>query len=347
MAEAQAQSKARSKPTNGRGASRSGGGVVDLLALLQDSLRLRLLRVLEHEELGVGEVANVIQTPQSTVSRHLKMLAEGGLLTRRVVGTSAYYRLLVDDLSDGVRAVWLAVREQIGGERQHQGDLRRLRDVLAARRHDSVGFFGRVGGEWDHYRRELFGDGFSALGLLGLINPDWVIADLGCGTGDLAELLAPWCERVIAVDQSPEMLEAAEARLGDLVAVTGRVDLVEGGMGSLPIEDGAVDAACVSLVLHHVESPVAALREMRRTLRTERGGGLALVIDMLPHEREEFRRDMGHEHMGFGRDAMNAAFESAGLDPVRYVELPGEPGSKGPGLFAATARLPVGYRGHD
>lgn len=308
------------------------------LNALTDAVRLRVLRLLEREELAVGEVAKILQMPQSTVSRHLKVLAEGGWLVKRPAGTATLYRLVLDELGTEERALWLAVREQIGVSPELDGDDRRLRDVMAARRTDSMSFFGRVAGEWDAYRHELFGERFTELALLNLIDARWSVADLGCGTGNVAELLAPVVAKVIAVDQSQPMLDAAGRRLEGSPTAS-RVDLREGSLEALPIDDGEVDAVCCSLVLHHVDDPAAAVREMRRVLRSDRGGGVALVIDMVEHARAEYRHTMGHRHLGFGPESVRELMKDAGFDDPRLVYLPGDPNARGPGLFAASARL--------
>jgi SAM-dependent methyltransferase len=309
--------------------------VIDRLAALSDMVRLRILRLLEAEALSVGEVAKVIQLPQSTVSRHLKVLAEAGWVVRRSEGTATFYRVLLDDLSGEARTLWLAVREQIPGTHDVEQDQRRLRSVLAERRTDSLSFFGRYAGEWDHLRTELFGAGFTSLALLSLLRRDWTIADLGCGTGNASELLAPVVERVVAVDVSGPMLEAARERLRDVANVT----FVEAVAEQLPISDRTVDAAVAVLVLHHIAEPGTFLREGHRVLRASRGGGRLLIVDMVEHDRTEYRHTMGHQHLGFSKETMTDLLTAAGFTDVNFRELPGDPEAKGPGLFVATAAV--------
>ena len=315
----------RSKPDN---------QVPAALGALSEPLRLRMVRVLEGQELAVGELAKVLQLPQSTVSRHLKVLSEAGLLVKRTAGTATLYRVVLDDLSGPLRAVWVAVRSQISGA-EFEEDARRVAAVLGERRLDSQAFFGQVAGEWDELRNRLFGTGFTARALMALLSPRWVVADLGCGTGNATELLTPHVERVIAVDQVEPMLEAARLRLGGVK----NVQFAAGSLEKLPLKDGTVDAAVCVLVLHHVASPVKALAEMRRVLRADRGGGVALIIDMIEHDREEYRHTMGHTHLGFSASAMTQMMKEAGFGDVRVVELERDPEGRGPGLFAATGRV--------
>jgi ArsR family transcriptional regulator len=100
-----------------------------------------------------------------------------------------------------------------------------------------------------------------------------------------------------------------------------------------------VDAAVCVLLLHHLENPESALAEMRRVLRRDRGGGKVLVVDMVSHGREEYRRLMGHKHLGFSKDEMTGLLARAGLTDTWYQELPSEPSAKGPGLFVATGTI--------
>ncbi|RMH27831.1 MAG: methyltransferase domain-containing protein [Planctomycetota bacterium] len=315
------------------GQPETAADTASLLAGLADPLRLRLARLVEQRELTVGELAKVVQSPQSTVSRHLKALADAGWLSRRAEGAASLYRLVLDTLPTDARDVWLAVRQTCVPQAVAQRDRRRLDAVLAERRTDSRSFFGRVGGEWDSVRRDLFGRGFTPVALLALLDPGWTVADLGCGTGNVAERLAPFVRRVIAVDQSDAMLDAARARL----APFGNVEFLLGDLDDLPIEGGTLDAAVFALVLHHLDEPGRALAQARRALKP---GGIALVIDMDAHEHEEYRRTMGHVHLGFTRDAMSALFSDAGFVDIRAAPLPSDPDARGPGLTVTTGRRP-------
>lgn len=307
--------------------------LTERLAALGDGLRLRMLRVLEREELSVGELARVVQLPQSTVSRHLRLLSDGQWLVSRTEGTSTLYRLVLDDLPIECRTLWLTVREQMGESADLVEDQRRLRAVIDERRTDTQGFFGRVAGEWDSVRNELFGDRVTLQAMLQLLPPHWTVADLGCGTGNAAELLAPCVGRVIAIDQSEPMLGAARKRL----AAFKNVDFVAGNLEQLPIPDASVDAAVCVLVLHHISEPARVCSEMARVLRP---GGVALVVDMIEHDRAAYKHTMGHRWLGFGVPEMIRMFTGAGLEKPRFQVLPSDTGAKGPGLFACTAAAP-------
>lgn len=302
--------------------------IMDRLSALADATRGRLLFVLEQHELTVGELCAVLQLPQSTVSRHLKVLADDGWLTSRAEGTSRRYRLAQPD--DAARRLWSVVRDSLAAAPGAALDLQRLERVIADRRTRSRDYFKGVAGEWDRVRQELFGGRADLLALLALLDDRLVVGDLGCGTGALAEALAPAVARVIAVDESEAMLGAARARLEGVA----NVELRAGPIEALPVDDGALDAAVLSLVLHYVPEPPRALAESARALRA---GGRLLVMDMLPHDREDMRLEMGHAWPGFDERQLAAWLGDAGFTKVKYRALPPDAAAKGPGLFVCTA----------
>lgn len=301
------------------------------LSTLSDMARLRMLRLLNRHELSVGELARALQMPQSTVSRHLKLLHDGGWLVKRQEGTASLYQLYRDALHPDARSLWEVALKQLRHHPIYEEDDARLGEVLATRRGDAKDFFGRIGGEWDELRRELFGVHFTQESLLDLIDERWTIADLGCGAGHVVQVLAPLVRRVIAIDREPAMLEAT----GKLMDGIKNVDLREGELTELPVRPDEINAAVVSLVMHHIPDPKQVMREISRVLKTD---GIALVIDMVAHDREEYRRTMGHHHLGFAAEDLEAWAESAKLKFVRYRRLRPDMTTKGPGLFAALLR---------
>ncbi|HEY7768894.1 metalloregulator ArsR/SmtB family transcription factor [Longimicrobium sp.] len=309
----------------------SAPAIFDRMSALADATRSRLLLVLERHELTVGELCQVLQLPQSTVSRHLKLLGDEGWVSARAEGTSRRYRMPADRLDADARQLWQIVRREVAELAGAAQDAERLRSVLAQRSTRSREFFSSAAGEWDRLRADLFGRRADLLGLLGLVDEAWTVGDLGCGTGQMAASLAPFVARVIAVDGSPAMLEAARARL----AGTANVEVREGELESLPIEPGTLDAAVAFLVLHYVAEPADALAQAARALKP---GGRLLVVDMMPHDREEYRQAMGHVWQGFELERLGGWMADTGLTAFRYVPLPPDPAAKGPTLFAASAR---------
>jgi SAM-dependent methyltransferase len=306
--------------------------LLDSFSALADATRCRLLWLLEQQELTVSELCAVLQLPQSTVSRHLKTLAEAGWVSSRRDGTSRYYVLTIDDATRG--QIWALTRGQLAERAAIADDARRLAGVLSRRGQTSQHFFATAASGWDRLREELFGGQFHSAALLGLVPDDWTIGDLGCGTGHVLAQLAPVARRVIGVDGAEEMLAAARLRVGHLP----NVELHHGQLEALPLDDDCLDAAVLMLVLHHLPSPVAVLGEARRVLRP---GGRLLVVDMAPHEHEEYRQQMGHVWLGFGDDQLRRFTEQAGLALRRITPLWPEAGALGPTLFAALAVRPA------
>jgi SAM-dependent methyltransferase len=302
--------------------------IVSRLQSLADATRNRILLVLEHHELTVGELCAALQAPQSTASRHLKVLAEEGWIAARTEGAKSYYRMLAADLEPGARKLWNVVRDQVAGSPAASRDAERLRAVLALRRADSEAFFDSAAGQWDRMRTELFGARTEALALCGLLDPSWTVADLGCGTGQLAQLVAPFVKRVIAVDASAAMLRSARARLGTV----DNVEIRRGDLEALPVETASLDLALVVLVLPYVAEPGAVIAEAARTLKR---GGTLLLCDLMPHERVEYRQTMGHLRLGVSGDEMAGWMDGAGLERGRYVPLSLLADAKGPRLFTA------------
>jgi SAM-dependent methyltransferase/DNA-binding HxlR family transcriptional regulator len=297
------------------------------LSVLSEAVRIRILAILEREELGVGELCRVVQLPQSTVSRHLKVLQVAGWIRRRAEGTNGMFR--VDRLSvDPVGwRLWEVVREAWLGSLQFDEDQVRLAAVLASR-DQAASFFGRRHAEWDTLRRELFGEGFLPAGLAALLPAHWTVADLGCGTGPALVELAPVVRRVVGIDREPRMVETARARTAELP----NVEVHEAGLEDLPLGDGALDAATCMLVLHHVPDPTAALREVRRVLRPD---GRLVIIDMIAHDREDWAHAMGHRHLGFDERTLSGWATEAGLRPTAYRPLTPATEAQGPPLFIA------------
>jgi ArsR family transcriptional regulator len=303
--------------------------ILDHLASLADTTRSRLLLLLDRHELTVSELCGIMQLPQSTVSRHLKALADSGWVSARADGTSHLYTMTREELDPAARRLWLLVRDQVGPTPAAVQDQRRLQAALADRRTKSQEFFSSSAGQWDRLRDELYGERFHLGALAALAQGDWVLGDLGCGTGETSATLAPFVRRVIAVDASAAMLQAARKRL----QAFDNVELRRGELEGLPIDDAMLDAATMMLVLHYVSEPARALAEVWRVLKP---GGRLILVDMLPHDRDSYRQQMGHVWLGFGEDQIRGLIEEAGFGKTRIVPLAPDARAKGPGLFVAT-----------
>jgi len=307
--------------------------VLNQLSALADPIRVRLLILLENNELNVRELQDVLQLPQSTVSRHLKLLADEDWASSRAEGASQLYRLQEPAERSSRARLWELVRDEIVSSKPARRDAERLRPVLALRHRRSREFFDTEAGQWDRMREELFGARCELSALLGLLDPAWVVGDLGTGTGAFAGAVAPFVSRVIAVDESAPMLAAARARLEGF----GNVDLRQGELELLPVREAELDLAALVLVLPFVPDPGRVLAEAAHAVEP---GGRVLVLDLAPHERTHYSQAMGHLWHGFSQGQMLQWMTGAGLRDVRYVTLPPLPDAKGPGLFVATAGKP-------
>lgn len=304
------------------------------MGCLADATRLRLLRLLERNELGVAELCDVLQLPQSTVSRHLKVLADQGWTQSRRQGTNHLYQLMLDELEPSARRLWLLAREQSDQWPTARHDASRLQRLLAERQSDSQAFFASTAENWDKLRDEFYGQSFTTHALLALLPPGCVVADLGCGTGRAASLLAPYAGKVIGIDNSAAMLKAARRRTADAT----NVELRRGDLEELPIEPASCDAALLLLGLTYMSNPPAVLRESLRVLRP---GGRVVVVDLLAHDRDDFRKQMDQRWPGFAPVKFEAMLHDAGYVQIHVRSLAPEAKVKGPGLFLATALRPA------
>jgi ArsR family transcriptional regulator len=296
------------------------------MGALADATRLRLLRLLEGQELGVAELCEVVQLPQSNVSRHLKVLGDEGWVKSRRQGTVHLYRAAVTEAEAAARKLWMVAREQTETWPAVKQDQLRLTRRLSERRQASEAFFAGAAGQWDKLRDEFYGRAFSQQAMLALLAEDAVVADLGCGTGSIAAQIGPWVGKVIGVDSSGEMLKAAGRRTARLK----NVELRRGELSAVPIESASCDAAFLVLVMSYVADARLVLGEMARILKP---GGRAVVIDLLPHDREDFRLKMGQLVLGFEVERVKGMMEEVGMRVGRAIELSPEAEAKGPGLF--------------
>jgi ArsR family transcriptional regulator len=301
------------------------------MTLLADPVRSRLLLLLETHELNVGQLCSILQLPQSTVSRHLKALVDRGWIASRAEGTQRPYHATLDSVPRMAQQLWDLTRQEMAATLPAQADQSRLVAVLVQQRSRSQQFFANEGESWDALREEQFGHTFHLHALLGLLDPQCVFGDLGCGTGPLCDAVAPFVGRVIGVDDSATMLRLARQRLRG----HDHVALKQGKLEELPLEDSSLDVATLMLVLHHLEEPRRAIEEAARCLRP---GGSLLVVDMLPHDRVHYRQQMGHVWLGFAEESLRDVVESAGFRRILWRALPPDPEVRGPNLFALSAK---------
>lgn len=304
-----------------------------LFKTLSDPTRVRILRLLESEELMVQELMEVLGMAQSRVSRHLAILRDARLVADRRDGTYVFYRF--DPPASGAwRDTWEVVRKSLANDPTSRRDGASLERVIEARGARARSFFDAVGPEWDALRKVFDDDILRARAISRLVEPGLRVADIGTGTGVLALELARLGLHVIGVDRSRRMLDAARAKLA--AEGLAHVELREGDAHRLPIDDASVDAALAHMVLQYLPQPAEAVREMARIVRP---GGAVVIVDFVRHDQEWMRHELGVQWQGFEPSEIEAWLASCGL-PDANVSV-GEPRARGrdlPATFIASAR---------
>ena len=278
-----------------------------LLKLLADPVRLRILALLEREELAVGELVRALGLAQSRVSNHLRPLREAGLLAERHAGSSNFLRF--SPPGDLERNLWEASRPGLGGLPEHGADLSRLEVVLAARRSNTE-FFDRLAERYDTVAGDFATGQARQRAASQLLPAGYTIADVGCGTGYVAGALTALADRLILVDASEGMLEEAARRLRDAPC---ELEFRRGSLDELPLADGEVDGIVAGMVAHHLPSLDDPLRELLRCLRP---GGSLVLVDLLPHGESWMHEALGDRHLGLVPGDVVRAFERAGFESV-------------------------------
>lgn len=299
-----------------------------LLRALSEPTRLRIMRLLAHMELAVGELAQVLSQSQPRVSRHIRILCDAGLAERRKEGSWVFLRSALSErgvpsLATATASLLnLAEHEDSAFSARCSEDRRHLAAIRAGREASAQAYFARHAEEWDSLRRLHGADEPVETALLAsLADTDLgALLDVGTGTGRMAELLAPRAASVTALDKSPEMLRIARARLQSLPAE--QINLVQGDFTSLPFADAAFDTVLFHQVLHYAQDPGIVLAEAARVLRDS---GRIAVVDLAAHDREDLRERHAHARLGFSDEQVGALLTEAGLVPAPPVALPGNP----------------------
>jgi ArsR family transcriptional regulator len=284
---------------------------VDYFKALADDTRVRLLNVLSDRELNVNELVAIFEMGQSRISRHLKILADTGLVTVRRDGLWAFYRA-ADRHQEAASAVIALVKTHP----RYQEDVAKADAVYRAREEESIRFFDAIAEDWDSMKRNIIGGIDLTARIAEKIPKCKVAVDLGCGTGDLLPALLASADKVIGVDNSPEMLKKASKRFQ---GEESRVDLRIGQIEHLPLRDSEAGAAVINMVLHHLPSPPEGILESARTL--EKGGEL-IIVDLEKHQNESMRSRYGDRWLGFSPHQINDWANDAGFRVVEEKSFP-------------------------
>lgn len=277
------------------------------LRVLADPTRVRLLALLDREELTVAELAEITQLAQPRVSTHLAKLREAALVRDRRAGVSAYYRFSPDELSASQQALWKSLSDSADDPLLRQ-DAERLPTVLAARASDE-NWSDSVAGDMErHYSPGRTWEAL-ARAALQLIEPGDVL-DVASGDGALAELLAPQARRYLCIDASAKVAAAARERLGAFR----NVEIEVQDMHALQLADASFDLVLLMNALTYAERPLEAMRESARVLRP---GGRLLATTLVKHEHRAAVEPYGHANLGFTARELRKLAEKNGLDVVR------------------------------
>lgn len=281
---------------------------------LADETRLRLLNLFLHHELNVNEVVEILRMGQPRISRHLKILADSGLLCSRRNGLWTFYSVVTE--GDGHQFIQ-NIKYLFQQDDQFVADLGRARQVVEERSLATTRFFDSIAEDWEGLKQEIIGHFDLSSLILKNIPQDQVVVDLGCGTGDLLLGLAKKSRLTIGVEKAPRMLDQARRRI---LAEGVDVDLRIGAIEHLPLRDEEADVAVINMVLHHLASPVNAIAEVGRILRPE---GLFILVDLLKHQLESMRGRFGDRWLGFSREEITEWLELNGFtyDSMAFFDL--------------------------
>jgi ArsR family transcriptional regulator len=300
--------------------------VNELLAVLRaagEETRIRVLALVAGAELTVKDLTAILGQSQPRISRHLKLLTEGGLVERHPEGAWVFYRLTDAEPARQLARDFLAAISRddavLARDRERLAEIKREHAEAAGR------YFAENAGDWDTIRAlhvsESTVEG-AMRAALGERRFDSLL-DLGTGTGRLLELFAPLYARAVGIDSSTDMLAVARAHLDR--AGIGQAQVRLGDIYNLPFARNSFDVVTIHQVLHYLDDPERALREAARVLRP---GGRLLAVDFAPHELEFLRERHAHRRLGFTHDTVRQWLEGAGLDLDRVADLPGKGGDK-------------------
>ncbi len=289
-----------------------------------EETRLRVLALLAEAELTVSDLTDILHQSQPRISRHLKLLAEAGLVERFREGTWAFFRLAEQG---GGAAVASALLDQLDpADQSIARDRARLASVRAARAAAAQAYFRAHAAEWDRIRKLHVADAAVEAAIKAALadKPFRSLLDLGTGTGRMLELFGGKIERGLGLDLSLDMLLLARDRLER--AGLKNCSVRQGDIYDLPLANDSFDVVILHQVLHFLDDGARAIREAERVLRPS---GRLLVVDFAPHEQDYLREQFAHRRLGFAAETVTQWMAASGLEPVMHKSLVPEPGSEG------------------
>jgi ArsR family transcriptional regulator len=300
--------------------SLSSTQAVEVLRAAGEPTRLRILALLAHEELAVLELCKVLDQSQPRVSRHLKLLAEAGLVERFPDGAWVFYRLNGEG-GEARRLVDETLAAIDPEDPIRRRDAERLQTVRAERASEAGAYFARNAARWDEIRSLYVSEAAVEAAILKAAGPGPFrrLVDLGTGAGRMLTLLGGKAEQVVGLDLSQQMLNIARSRVAQAGLVN--CELRHGDILGAGLPGGGADLVVVHQVLHYLNEPASAVREAARLVAD---GGRLLIVDFAPHKLEFLREQHQHRRLGFTAQEMERWLTDAGLSGVRAISLPPE-----------------------
>jgi ubiquinone/menaquinone biosynthesis C-methylase UbiE/DNA-binding HxlR family transcriptional regulator len=285
---------------------------------LSEGIRLRLIRLLAAEELNGSELRQILDVPQSTLSRHLNVLKESGLVQSRREGNHSFFYLDHQPrLNGSTEDLLKIVNDLTKDDAELAEDAVKLSEILEERRRQVLEHFEAAGETWDEFQVQHADHVVKHRALNRLIPQDQVLVDAGCGSGYLLPELAAAHGQVIAVDNSAAQLERARSKCQR--EELRNVEFRRGELEKLPLTDGEASGVFAHLTLHHTPSPELAVREMTRVLKP---GGTLVITDFLPHEETWLRDEHADLWLGFEAHVVAGWMRSAGLTTITEEQQP-------------------------
>lgn len=294
--------------------------ILGVLRAAGEETRLRIMALLVRGELTVSELTQILGQSQPRVSRHLKILADAGLIERHREGAWMFYRVATAGNSVATRTALVAIVEELAqeGDRIIVRDHERFVQSRKARAAIAAQYFQENAAEWNQLRKLHLPDSNIEKQIVELVGdgPFELFVDLGTGTGRMLELFSGNYDQGVGYDLSHDMLAIARANLDK--AKISNAQVRHGDLFSIPLDDACADIVCVHQVLHYLAEPDSAVREASRLLQP---GGSLVIADFAPHDLEFLRDDHAHRRLGFTDDEVKSWCDSAGLDLDRIETL--------------------------
>lgn len=288
---------------------------LNTLRAIGEATRLRLIALLAESELTVKDATEILRQSQPRISRHLKLLAEAGLILRFPEGGWVYYRLADGPAGDIARDLVARISSE---DPILIGDQERFKAIRKAKAEEAAAYFASKALTWDQERSLHAADAEVEKAMLAVLGdkPFQTFLDLGTGTGRLLELLSDHYVSALGIDASHDMLAVARANLSR--AGLSKAQVRYGDIYALNVPPRSFDVVAIHQVLHFLDDPARALAEAARALRP---GGRLLIIDFAPHELEFLRESHAHRRLGFGHEQMERWLETLDLDLEQVTDL--------------------------